>query len=424
MSSDGPLPLPPHDDREAVVAWVRERLGHLACDSPDGGASPRFRGGDGAARRALADLDVRRYAGRRNEVWPESARGATALSPYVRHGLITLPELWEAVSAAPERDRNKYRDELLWQEYARHLYARVGAASGDDLRHRPTTPTRPLRSDGPSPFDDDMVCVRRTVDELETDGWLVNQTRMWLASHWSVRRGVEWQAGEDHFFRHLLDGSRAANRLGWQWTAGRLTGSAYGFSRRQVERRASGWCTSCARRHDCPIEQWPAETVLEEVGSTGATLRRIGADAAAHEAGPLTPMTGPGADTVWLTAESLTGRDPARRAHPDLPAVFVFDEPLLARLRLSTKRLVFLAECLADPALADTGLEVHLGDPVELLTARRLATTFTPVPGGHRRRVALDVRALHPWPWLRRPAGGPVGSFSAWRRSLAQASIV
>lgn len=420
------LPLPPHDDREAVVSWVRDHLGHLTCDGPEGGASPRFRGGDGAARRALADLDVRGYAGRRNEVWPEAARGATALSPYVRHGLITLPELWDAVDGAPERDRSKYRDELLWQEYARHLYARVGTASNEDLRHRPAPPTRPLPSDDPfdddpfhdDPFHDDMVCIRRTVDELETDGWLVNQTRMWLASHWSVRHGIEWRDGEDHFFRHLLDGSRAANRLGWQWTAGRLTGSAYGFSRRQVERRAPGWCTNCSRRHDCSIEDWPEAPELEAAGSTGVTLRRIGAEAAAREAGPLTPMTEPGIDTVWLTAESLTTQDPARRAHPDLPAVFVFDAPLLARLRLSTKRLVFLAECLADPALTDTGLEVHLGDPIEVLTGRRLATTFTPVPGGHRRRASLDVRELHPWPWLRRPIGGPVGSFSAWRRRL------
>jgi len=36
---------------------------------------------------------------------------------------------------------------------------------------------------------------------------------------------------------------------------------------------------------------------------------------------------------VWLTAESLGDADPALAAHADLPAVFVFDEPLLARLR-------------------------------------------------------------------------------------------
>ncbi|MGB1631262.1 MAG: FAD-binding domain-containing protein, partial [Acidimicrobiales bacterium] len=69
------------------------------------------------------------------------------------------------------------------------------------------------------------------VDELETDGWLVNQTRMWLAGDWTVRWGQDWRRGEDRFFRHLLDGSRAANRLGWQWTTGVGASKSYGFSR-------------------------------------------------------------------------------------------------------------------------------------------------------------------------------------------------
>ena len=52
--------------------------------------------------------------------------------------------------------------------------------------------------------------------------------------------------GEDVFFRHLLDGSRAANRIGWQWTVGALTGKPYGFSRWQVEKRAPGLCDTCS----------------------------------------------------------------------------------------------------------------------------------------------------------------------------------
>ena len=56
--------------------------------------------------------------------------------------------------------------------------------------------------------------------ELHDDGWLVNQCRMWLSSQWTVRAGARWRDGDDAFFTHLLDGSRAANRLGWQWTVG------------------------------------------------------------------------------------------------------------------------------------------------------------------------------------------------------------
>jgi deoxyribodipyrimidine photo-lyase len=120
---------------------------------------------------------------------------------------------------------------------------------------------------------------------------------------------------------------------------------------------------------------------------------------------------------VWLTAESLGAGDPASRAHPDLPAVFVFDGQLLARLRLSGKRLVFLAQSLAELA-ESRSLEVHRGDPVRVLDQRDAAVTFAPVPGFVRRAARLEPAELHPYPWLARPRDAPLTSFSAWRRTM------
>ena len=96
-------------------------------------------------------------------------------------------------------------------------------------------------------------------------------------------------------------------------------------------------------------------------------------------AGPEQAQLAGSPEAVWLTAESLGDADPAPAAHPDRPAVFVFDELLLARLRLSGLRLVFLAECLADLARRRT-VEMYRGDPVEVLTGRALAVTHTPCP--------------------------------------------
>ena len=237
---------------------------------------------------------------------------------------------------------------------------------------------------------------------------------MWLASHWTVREGLRWTEGEDHFFRHLLDGSRAANRLGWQWVTGAGSSKPYGFSRRQVERRAPGVCTSCELRDDCPIEDWPADPSFDAVDRV-ELLRRDPSPGAT--AGPSEVVAGGEPDAVWVTAESLGDRDPALSAHPGLPVVFVFDEPLLASLRLSSKRLVFLTEALAELAV-DHDLEISLGDPVDVLQGRALAMTFAPVPGFRRRVELLRVAEMHPWPWLRRPASGPISSFSAWRRAV------
>ena len=120
---------------------------------------------------------------------------------------------------------------------------------------------------------------------------------------------------------------------------------------------------------------------------------------------------------MWLTAESLGVTDPALAARPDLPVVFAFDEPLLAALRLSSKRLVFLVETLAELA-ADRQMEIHRAPPIEALAGRAVAVTFAPVPGFRRHLRSIDVVETHPWPWLRRPSAGPVQSFSAWRRSV------
>lgn len=422
--------LPDPGDRAAIVAWVANHLGDLCRDEV--AASDAFRGGQQAADAALAAFDVAGYAARRNEVWPAPRRGASRLSPYIRHGLLTLPEVWRYVGGGPARDVAKFRDELLWQEYARHLYARLGAATRQPLRFQPSAAASGPSATGPDTVGDGgiagpgaggardataapdaMACLVLVRSELTTDGWLVNQTRMWFASQWTVRRGWDWRAGEDYFFAHLLDGSRAANRLGWQWTVGAGTGKPYGFSRWQVNKRAPGLCDTCALAQRCPIEDWPDTDPLSAVDSPDPLLRHDPDPGAT--AGPNQPEVTGEPDVVWLTAESLGGSDPALAAHPEVPVVFVFDQPLLARLRLSAKRLVFLAECLADLA-TERDVEVHRGRPLDVLAGRRLAATFTPVPGFRRHLADLELVAVHPWPWLSRPDAGSLASFSAWRR--------
>ena len=393
--------LPPPPSGTAVAGWVSEHLGHLAGDEPVASA---IRGGQAAADAALAGLDLTGYARRRSQVLPRSTRGATRLSPYIRHGLLSLPQVWAAAGGAPAADRSKYRDELLWQEYARHLYARLGADLGSSLR---TDPPRTAAANGNAadPWRNEMACMEATIGELNDDGWVVNQARMWLAAQWTVREGRDWREGEQLMYQHLLDGSRAANRLGWQWTTGAGSAKPYGFTRWQVEKRSPGLCHTCALKKACPIEDRPDTDPGPGLTPPAALTGGV------TDAGPRTPLVTGTPEAVWLTAESLGSTDPALLAHPDLPRVFVFDAPLLARLQLSGKRLIFLAE-----ALAELDCEVRLGDPAVELAGRPLAVTFAPVPGFRRRSAALDVAALHPWPWLRPPTAGSLRSFSAWAR--------
>ena len=364
-------------------------------------------GGQTAADQALATLDIAGYAATRSEVLPKERRGASVLSPYIRHNLLPLGRVYQAVKDAPARDREKFRDELLWQEYARHLYARVGARLFSNLRFEATWDTP---GDG---WNRDMACVDEVASELETDGWLVNQTRMWLASHWTVRNGAGWLHGQERMHRELIDGSRAANLLGWQWTVGGGTGKPYGFARWQVEKRAPGLCERCPLSSQCPIEEFPDSSPLRELADE--PLLRHDSDPEAT-AGPDRPIRLRSPEYVLLTIDSLGDDDPALQAHPELPVVFVFNEPALTRLQLSAKRIGFYLQTLADLSTR-RDVRVLLCDPYVFTEQYSVAVTYAPVPSFKKFTRLAEV---HPFPWLRRPHGGSVRSFSAWRRGLGK----
>ncbi len=364
-------------------------------------------GGQTAANEALANLDITGYANARSQVFPKSSRGASVLSPYIRHNILTLSDVFQAVRKAPYKDREKFQDELLWQEYARHLYARMGTQLFENLRFEAN---RNQDGDG---WNRKMLCVDEVVSELETDGWLVNQTRMWLASQWTVRSENGWLFGQERMYQQLLDGSRAANLLGWQWTVGAGTGKPYGFSKWQVDKRAPGLCTQCSLVGNCPIAEFPEETVLPHTASNERL--EIDPDLAATR-GPIVPEFNRNAEYVLLTIDSLGDADPALNAHPELPVVFVFNEPALRKLQLSSRRIAFYLQTLQDLSTR-RDVRVYLGDPYEFAMDHPVAVTFAPVPSFQKFKNLAEV---YPYPWLRMPHGGSVKSFSSWRKSLTK----
>lgn len=85
---------------------------------------------------------------------------------------------------------------------------------------------------------------------------------------------------------------------------------------------------------------------------------------------------------VWVHGDCLSPTNPALLAHPGSPALFVFDEALIASWRLSLKRIVFMYECLLEMPVT-----IRKGDVIEQLTlfaeahkARRIVTTSSPSP--------------------------------------------
>lgn len=362
-------------------------------------------GGQSAANEALANLDITRYAEDRSEVLPQEKRGASVLSPYIRHNILTLDQVYRAVKNVPFKDREKFRDELYWQEYARHLYGRIGTRLFENLRYDAN-----WHSEGDG-WNREMLCIDTVVSELESDGWLVNQTRMWMASHWTVRSDKGWLHGQERMHRELLDGSRAANLLGWQWTVGAGTGKPYGFARWQVEKRAPGLCFKCPLKKSCPIQNFPDEISPRQLDKE--PLLDNDPDIA-RTTGPITPLKNTAPQYVLLTIDSLGDADPALAAHPDLPAVFIFNKSALEKLQLSARRIAFYLQTLQDLATR-RNLTVYLGDPYQFAATNPVAVTFAPVPSFKK---FTNLAEIHPYTWMTKPHSGSVRSFSSWRNKL------
>ncbi len=362
-------------------------------------------GGQSAANRALEQLDITRYAEDRSQVLPVDKRGASVLSPYIRHNILTLAQVYSAVKSAPTKDREKFRDELYWQEYSRHLYARIGTRLFENLR---------FEADWQSPGDGwnrEMLCIDTVVAELESDGWLVNQSRMWLASHWTVRNQKGWSHGAERMHRELIDGSRPANLLGWQWTVGAGTGKPYGFARWQVEKRAPGLCFKCPLKKNCPIESFPAEITPQQLAKDPLLDKDFDL---ASTTGPDTLLKNADPKFVLLTIDSLGDTDPALTAHPDLPAVFIFNAPALVKLQLSSRRIAFYLETLKDLAKRRE-VQIYLGDPYQFAANNPVALTYAPVPSFNK---FINLAEIHPYPWFVKPHSGSVRSFSSWRNAI------
>ncbi len=164
----------------------------------------------------------RAYAASRNHDRP-GAQAVSALSPYIRHRLVTEAEVLRAVVAAhgPE-GAQRFVAEVFWRTYWKGwLEMRPAVWAGyeterDAALDAPGVARAIAGQTGIEGFDD-------WARELVTTGWLHNHARMWFASIWVFTLRLPWAAGADFFLRHLVDGDPASNTLSWRWVAGLQT---------------------------------------------------------------------------------------------------------------------------------------------------------------------------------------------------------
>ncbi len=427
---DSILRAPPADRLTTLARLLPESVDPPIPSTASGG-DPRSlaavpRGDRRTALDALAAIDPVEYARTRNHV----GGAVTGLSPWIRHGVLSLAEVRDAALARVGRpdDAEKLVAELAWRDYWRQVHAALGNRIFTDVE----SPAAAARSAvGPAAMPADvltastgMPCIDAFVQRLLLTGRLHNHERMWLAS-WLVHvRRVPWRTGADWFLRHLIDGDPASNHLSWQWVAGTFSAKPYVFNRENLQAYTNGsHCTPCRLLGHCDVE-----------GSYDDLHARLfAAPVVARPPLRIPPppawRLAPGGSTstrplVWLTLDSIASTSPAAAAFPDAPRLFVFDPAWFAAERPSLKRLAFIFDCLADVPDA----AVAWGDPRVIVPKRAraggcngVAVADTPCPRVRASAAAiaadLPVVVVEPTRFCDRSRVDDLGRFSRyWNR--------
>lgn len=228
-----------------------------------------FEGGRAAALRALARVDPAAYNRTRNHLNGKVSR----LSPYFRHGVLTLAEAAHAAIKRSGSGAYKFVFELAWRDFWRRVWARDGDAIEADMER-----AKVRIGDAPLPKDvanaqTELACMDSFVRDLRETGYVHNHARMWFASYVVHHRKVSWKAAADWYYGELLDGDRASNHLSWQWVASTFSSKPYFFNRENLERYTDGaLCAQCTKRNACPFDaNYPA--LEQKLFGTEASLR-------------------------------------------------------------------------------------------------------------------------------------------------------
>ena len=177
------------------------------------------------------------YASQRNyDYGPTNRNSVSALSPWIKHRLITQEEVLTQTLAHHSLSASmKFVQEVFWRSYFKGWMEQHPSVWHSYLNSLETA-LEALERDKLRKTDYDEAIAGRTgidcfdhwCDELKETGYLHNHARMWFASIWIFTLRLPWELGADFFLNHLIDGDAAANTLSWRWVGGLHTkGKSY-----------------------------------------------------------------------------------------------------------------------------------------------------------------------------------------------------
>ena len=165
---------------------------------------------------------------RNYDLGAEQRTNVSALSPWIRHRLITEAEVLDVILGTHTfQAAERFVHEIFWRTYFKgwleqHPGVWPAYQAGLHRQIKSVSKDRRLAANyaqamaGQTGID----CFDAWADELMRTGYLHNHARMWFASIWIFTLRLPWELGADFFLRHLMDGDPASNTLGWRWVAG------------------------------------------------------------------------------------------------------------------------------------------------------------------------------------------------------------
>ena len=259
----------------------------------------------GAARARLSAVQPAAYARSRNHLDGAVSR----LSPYITHGLLSLPEVLGAVLDRHDLPLpHRWVQELGWRAFFHHVWQHRGEGILRSLHEGPL-PDAAYTHELPEDVREGRTgvpVVDQAVSALYATGYLHNHARIWLASYLVHLRKIHWRAGADWLYGHLLDGDLASNHLSWQWVAGTGSHKPYLFNNENVQRFAPAPWHSPGSVVDTSYE------ALDDLARQPAARARLGNTRQVIAQLSEPPLTGQPPDGWGVTAPDpamVQGRD-------------------------------------------------------------------------------------------------------------------
>ncbi len=132
---------------------------------------------------------------------------------------------------------------------------------------------------------------------------------------------------------------------------------------------------------------------------------------------------------IWIHGDNLNPQQPVLARYPQAPALWVWDEALLADWQISFKRLVFIYECLLElPVTIRRGaIAPELLQFARAHSADGIATAASPSPRFQdicqQLAAELPVEVLPAAPFVKSETGFDLKRFSRYWRTAKQSAL-